>query len=110
MLEENGFQVVISAGNGKELIDLAMEIKIKSDIYLTDLNMPVMHGLETRVEIIRRWPDAKIVILSSELPQYYILEAQLAGASAVLHKLFHYNDIAPALKLIHRFGTTNIGT
>ncbi len=50
------------AKNGKELIDL-LEQKLP-DVILMDLSMPTMNGEEASIEILRRFPSVKIIVLT----------------------------------------------
>lgn len=55
-------KVVISAGNGKELLEQLEEIM--ADIVLLDLQMPIMDGYETCEILHREYPEIKILVLS----------------------------------------------
>ncbi|MFC3562816.1 response regulator [Pedobacter jamesrossensis] len=109
MLEEEGFKVLIVASDGRELLELTQLSEQKPDIFLTDLNMPNMNRIQATAEIIKRWPSAKIVILSSEIDEFYIREAIKAVASAFLHKISNYKDITPSLINLFKTGVTSLG-
>lgn len=59
LLDWHGFQVCGEASNGKEAIEQV--IKLKPDIVLLDINMPVMSGTEAASEIRRIAPQVKIL-------------------------------------------------
>lgn len=92
-LEENGFEITIVARDGKELVEIAKSNYKQPDIYLTDLDMPRMNGIQTTAAIIERWPHAKVAILSSKVERYYIDLAKKAGAIVFLHKILNYKEL-----------------
>ena len=77
------------ARNGKEVIDMAASHK--PDIILMDIRMPVMDGVEAVRQIKSRYPDIKIIMLSTYQEDALVRSALLAGASGYLLK-----DIAPS--------------
>lgn len=76
--EEQGFQVVGEASNGKEALDL-MET-LKPHIVLCDIAMPVMDGLDFIRVAHRKYPDVQILILSGYDKFEYVRQALLNGA------------------------------
>ena len=53
--------------------------------------MPYMDGIEAVREIIRKYPDAKIIMVSGMGDPHTIKEAKLAGASDFVVKPFNEN-------------------
>ena len=65
------------ADNGKTAIELALSLR--PDIILMDLVMKEMDGIEATRQIIEKWPEAKIIIVTSFLDDekvYPALEAR----------------------------------
>ena len=56
-----------------EAIDILDRMKI--DIVLTDINMPVMNGLEIQKQIIKKWPHSKTIFLTGYNEFEYIQAA-----------------------------------
>lgn len=61
--EQEGFQIVGEASNGKEALELIAELK--PHIVLTDLVMPIMDGEELTRQIKLKYPDIEVIVLSS---------------------------------------------
>lgn len=76
--------VVIEAGNGKELIEAIK--KRKPHIVLLDLQMPVMDGIETTAYLSEKYPDIKILILTMHDDDEFILHLIEKGANGFLLK------------------------
>ncbi len=71
--EELGFNVVGSAGNGFDALDMALERR--PDVVMTDINMPFMNGLEFSKQLKAELPTTKFVILSGYDEFEYAKEA-----------------------------------
>jgi DNA-binding NarL/FixJ family response regulator len=82
--DQEGFEVVGEAGDGREGIRLAVESM--PDIILMDINMPVCNGLEATREIKRRLPHALIVMLTVSETDEDLFEAVKNGAQGYLQK------------------------
>ena len=59
------FEIIGEAENGQECLDLLSNIN--PDLVLTDLNMPVMDGLELTKEVKEKYPDMKIIAPSASI-------------------------------------------
>jgi DNA-binding NarL/FixJ family response regulator len=62
LLDWHGFQVCGEARDGKEAIEQV--IKVKPDIILLDINMPVMNGISAALEIRHIAPQVKILFFT----------------------------------------------
>ena len=76
--------VVGQASNGREAYDMVM--RLKPDIVLMDIRMPVMDGVEATRIIKRDLPEAKVIILTTFEDDDYIINAMTFGASGYLPK------------------------
>jgi len=76
--------LVAEAENGKEAIGTYE--KHLPDIVLMDMMMPVLDGAEATSELIKRWPDAKIIALTSFNDNDLIKSSLKAGAVSYLLK------------------------
>jgi DNA-binding NarL/FixJ family response regulator len=74
------------ASNGKELLELLSVIKILPDIILLDLRMPVMDGVEAQQKIRELYPGIKVIILTMEDDEQFILHLISEGVNGYLLK------------------------
>ena len=84
ILTEYNFDVIGEAANGKEAIEKYFELK--PDLMICDVVMPEMNGLEAIAEIIKKDPNAKIVMLSALDEQETVINALHTGAKDYLVK------------------------
>ncbi|WP_368644920.1 response regulator [Alkalibacterium putridalgicola] len=93
---QEDFEVVAEAADGEASIELAVEEK--PDIILMDLVMEVMDGTEATIEIMKRWPEAKIIILTSFIDDEKVYPAMEAGACGYILKTSSATEIAQAIR------------
>lgn len=91
--------VVGEASDGKEGVQLAFELR--PDIILMDLVMKEMDGIQATKEIIREWPEAKIIIVTSFLDDDKVYPALEAGAVSYMLKTSKASEIAEAVRKTH---------
>lgn len=89
-------EVVAEATNGQEAFDLSLEYR--PDIILMDMVMPIMTGAEATAAIIKEWPQAKIMIVTSFLDDDKVYPALEAGAINYLLKTTNAKQIADAIR------------
>jgi len=89
-------EVVAEAENGQQAVDKALETR--PDIILMDMVMPVMTGAEATAEIIKQWPDAKIMVVTSFLDDDKVYPALEAGAISYILKTTNAKSIAEAIR------------
>lgn len=88
--------VVGQAGNGREAYDLS--IKLKPDIVLMDIRMPVMDGVEATRLIKRDQPETRVIILTTFEDDDYIINAMTYGASGYLPKDIGSKKLVEAIR------------
>lgn len=72
----------------------------KPDIVLMDIRMEKMSGLEAGEHILNKYPDAKILYLTTFLDDEYIIKALRIGAKGYLLKQ-DFESIIPSLKAVY---------
>ena len=74
------------ASNGAELLELLAKMKTLPDVILLDLRMPVMDGVEAHKKISKLYPEIKVIILTMEDDEQYILHLISEGVNGYLLK------------------------
>src|SRR5262245_26159045 len=77
-------ELINEAENGKELIDQV--IKLKPDVIITDIKMPVMDGIEATKKLSEICPDTGIIALSMFDEDNLVVDMLEAGAKGYLIK------------------------
>ncbi len=111
ILESTGqVNVKATGSNGKEAIELYK--KHTPDVILMDIRMDGMSGIDAGREILRLYPDAKILYLTTFSDDEYIIDALNMGAKGYILKQ-DFEVIAPSLEAVMRgqtvFGDKIIG-
>jgi response regulator NasT len=96
MLEEEGFDVVAEASDGREAVDLTREHK--PDLAILDIKMPGMSGIRA-AEVITRERLSAVLILTAFSQRDLAADAAQAGAMAYLVKPFQKSDLVPAIEI-----------
>ena len=89
-------EVVGEAADGKKGVELALELW--PDIILMDLVMKEMDGIEATRQIIEKWPEAKVIIVTSFLDDEKVYPALEAGATSYMLKTSKADEIANAVR------------
>ena len=93
---QEDIEVIVQAENGKIGVEKALELK--PDIILMDLVMPIMDGIEATKEILSKWKEAKIIIVTSFIDDEKVYPAISAGAKSYLLKTSSASEIAQAIR------------
>lgn len=93
---QSDIEVIGEADNGLKAVELAMELR--PDVILMDLVMPEMDGIEATKRIIEKWPEAKIIIVTSFLDDEKVYPALEAGATSYMLKTSKASEIARAVR------------
>lgn len=82
--EQDGFQIVGEASNGKEALELIETLR--PHIVLTDIVMPIMDGEELTRLIKHNWPEIEVIVLSSFSEFDYVRSTFQSGVSDYILK------------------------
>jgi hemolysin D len=96
---ESDFEVVGTAENGKAAIEL-LDSK-KADVVLLDMEMPEMDGVAATRLISERFPQIKVLVLSSYNNDEYVANARIAGAKGYLLKGTPAHEVKKTIRSIH---------
>ncbi|MBV9100221.1 MAG: response regulator [Candidatus Dormibacteraeota bacterium] len=97
---EEDVEVVGTAGDGKEGFDEAQ--RLNPDIVLTDVNMPVMDGIQLTERLTAELPSSPVIIMSVQGERDYLRRAMQAGAREYLIKPFSHDELIAAIRKVHQ--------
>ena len=101
MLEERtDWAVVAEAGDGREAVRLAEEHT--PDVAVIDVAMPLLNGVETTRQIVKRAPKVRILVLSMYADEAYVTQILKAGALGYLLKDSADVDLMNAVACVGR--------
>jgi DNA-binding NarL/FixJ family response regulator len=95
---EENFEVAGIAGTGLEVLDLIG--KKGYDVCLLDINMPGLDGMETARMIRKRWPDIKIIMLTTYNDREIIAELVDIGVAGYLIKNSDKQELIEAVNKV----------
>ncbi len=99
-------EVIGEGENGRDALDLLATLQ--PDIVLMDIRMPIMDGVVATREICQRFPQTKVLVLTTFDDTEYVSQALQAGASGYLLKDTPFEELTQAIQLIYK-GYTQIG-
>ncbi len=89
-------QVVAEVSNGRELLDLPKDLKV--DIFLVDISMPILNGIEATKKLKRLRKNAKVIILSMYDDRVSVERAIRAGANGFVIKVSTIEEVIKAIE------------
>lgn len=98
-------QVVGEASNGEQAVELVRLLYANAqppDVMLMDIRMPIMDGVTATQQICQQFPDVKILVLTTFDDTQYVAEALRCGAKGYLLKDTPSEELAEAVRSIHR--------
>lgn len=97
VLERKGknMEVVAEISNGKELVDYALSHD--ADVYVVDISMPVLNGIEAVHRIVKEKPETNVVILSMYDDRVSVEKSLKAGAKGFIVKVSTADEIVDAI-------------
>jgi len=103
LLDKNErFEIVGEAENGRELIEVAD--RVRPDIILTDINMPVLNGLAAVELLSEKHPEIRFIMLTMHEEREYIVNALKVGARGYLLKNIERPELEKAIITVYEGG------
>ncbi len=103
---ESDLEVVGIANNGQTAVQQVESLQ--PDVVLMDIRMPIMDGREATRIICQRFPDTKVLVVSTFDEDDYIAESIKAGAKGYLLKDMPVEELAQVIRSVYR-GYTQMG-
>ncbi|HEY1658921.1 MAG TPA: response regulator transcription factor [Candidatus Sulfotelmatobacter sp.] len=97
---EGDISVVAKVRNGKEAVDAV--VTHKPDVLITDIEMPMLTGLDAAAEIKRRRLGTRVIILTTFARAGYLRRAMEAGALGYMLKDMRAEELAEAVRRVHQ--------
>ncbi|KPL59302.1 MULTISPECIES: response regulator transcription factor [Bacillaceae] len=100
---EPSFNVVAEGDDGSDAMNLVETHE--PDVVLMDINMPETNGVEATRELMAKYPDTKVIILSIHDDENYVNHALKTGALGYLLKEMDSDALVDAVKIVAEGGS-----
>lgn len=100
LLKFDLFEVVGSAKNGMEAIDMCGKLPV--EVVLMDVHLPIIDGFEATNQIKQLFPSVKVIMLSMRIEDEYIVKADRAGADGYLSKNIDKVELVEAITTVFK--------
>ncbi len=97
---EGDISVIFQARNGKDALNQVLALK--PDVFITDIEMPEMTGLDVAAELQRRKTGTRVIILTTFARSGYLRRALDAGALGYLLKDMRAEELAEAVRRVQQ--------
>ncbi|WP_424243940.1 two-component system NarL family response regulator [Elusimicrobium posterum] len=98
--KSKNISVIGEVSNGKELIEYVAN-NPKPDVYVVDIAMPFLNGIEATQKLTKADPNAKVIILSMYDDRASVEKAFKAGARGFVVKVSTADEIIDAIKEVN---------
>ncbi len=103
MKKQVDIEIISEAKNGEELIRLTRQLQ--PDIIVTDIQMPVINGIDATRSITKDFPIIGIIAFSMYNEEGLIVDMLKAGAKGYILKSARKEEIIAAIKCVHKGGS-----
>ena len=100
---ESDIEVVGEAQNGRQAVELTR--KLRPEVVLMDIAMPLLNGLEATRQIRKEFPDSRVLILSAHGDDAYVEQVTALGAAGFLLKETSSDVLAKAIREVQKGST-----
>lgn len=90
--------IVAEAGDRKSALERIEHCR--PDVVIMDIGLPDADGVELSAEILRHWPNTRIVILSAFADQEHLDRAMEVGVAGYLLKVNATDDLVRAIRTV----------
>lgn len=93
-------KIIGEASNGNDALEMAKKNQV--DIYVLDISMPILNGIETTDRLIKMNPDSKIIILSIHDSHIFVEKALKSGARGYILKESATEEVIHAIREVYK--------
>jgi two-component system, NarL family, response regulator DevR len=94
------FEVVAEAGNAKEAVEKVE--RYRPDVVLMDIRLPGASGIEACEQITSKFPESKVIMLTSYAEDEMLFSAIRSGASGYVLKQISADELIRAIEAVSR--------
>ena len=95
----NGYYDVIEqVRDGRSLV--AAALRLRPDIIILDISLPLLNGIEAARQITKAWPEAKLLFLTMHASPAYLKEAMGAGGMGYILKSSANEELRSAVQMV----------
>jgi len=98
--KSDDIKIAAEASNGQEVLQNAEGTAI--DVFIIDISMPILNGLDTAERLITKNADTKVIILSIHGSRNFVEKALGIGVKGYLLKESATEDIVQAIHEVHQ--------
>jgi two-component system, NarL family, sensor kinase len=103
LADEPGVLVVGEAADGQEALEQALALR--PDVILMDLRLPRLSGAQAVRELRARWPEGRVLILTTFAQDEHLFDALKAGARGYLLKDASRAELVHGIQTVHEGGS-----
>jgi DNA-binding NarL/FixJ family response regulator len=96
----DGITVIGEASNGNDVLKLSKTNP--ADIYLLDISMPILNGIETTHSLVNKNPQSKVIMLSMHDDRTFVVKALQSGARGYILKESATEEIIFGINEVYR--------
>lgn len=96
--QDKDIEIVGEASNGRDAIQAVGALS--PHLVLMDLNMPGMNGIEAIVDIKRRYPETRVLVMTVHKTDEYIHASLRAGADGYILKDVTHDELRVAIRSV----------
>jgi two-component system response regulator NreC len=96
--QQEDMEVIAQAADGHSAVELTRELS--PDMVIMDIGMPDLNGIDATQQVIREFPQVKVIGLSMHSGKKFVIEMLKAGASGYLLKDCALEELTTAIKTV----------
>ncbi len=96
--KQSDMEVVGEADNGLNAVEMVR--RLRPDVVIMDVTMPVLNGIEATRQIKKELPETKVLALSIHAKREFVMDMVKAGVSGYMVKECAVDDLIRAIRVV----------